>query len=152
MAFADYKPETRTVAFPGGEFEVRGLGVADLTILFTSFVDDIEAVERILSGQIKGRTLSPQAGVNIAMDFVRQAPNFVSAAIAIAAAPSTNDFDPTSIRIAATMPLHVQVAALTAIGSMTFQDVAGLGNILATLLQTAGATLPAEPSPGVVRP
>lgn len=152
MALADYKPETRTVAFPGGDFEVRGLGAADLTILFSSFVDDVEAVERILSGQIKGRTLSPQAGVNIAMDFVRQAPNFVSAAIAIAAAPSTAEFDPELVRKAAALPLHAQVAALSAIGSLTFQDVAGLGNILATLLQTAGATLPAEPSSGADRP
>ena len=152
MALADYKPETRNIAFPGGDFDVRGLGVADLTILFTSFVGDMEAVERILSGQIKGRMLTPSITANIAMDFASQAPNFVSAVIAIAAAPSTAEFDPELVRKAASLPLHAQVAALSEIGSLTFQDVAGLGNILATLLQTAGAVLPAEPSPGAVQP
>lgn len=152
MALRDYKPETRLVAFPGGNFEVRGLGVADLTILFGSFVEDVEAVERILSSQIRGRMMTPTVTANIAMDFASQAPNFVSAVIALGAAPTTAEFDPETVRIAATLPLHAQVAALSEIGSLTFRDVAGLGNILATLLQAAGGQTPAEPSPGADRP
>lgn len=141
MALGDYVQEKASVAFPGGEFEVRGLGVADLSVLFSAYLDDMEIVSQILTGQIHGRMLSETAGIGVAMDLVRQAPNFVAATIAIAAD------EPGMIDRAGKLPLHAQVAALSAVGRLTFQDVAGLGNILTALLQTAGGlAAPAEGS------
>lgn len=136
MSLSDYQPETAVIAIPGGEFSVRALGVGDLTLVFRTYMEDMEAVGRILEGQINGRILTPAIGLAIAMDLIRLAPNFVSAVIALAAG------EPEAVDKAAKLPLHAQVAALSAIARMTFQDVNGLGNILTTLLQAAGAIVP----------
>lgn len=145
MPLAAFQPEREEVVVNRTTtFSVRALGVNDLTALFRSYLQDMELVGQIVSGQVYGRAMTAAVGLNIAMDLIRQAPAFVAAVIAIAAD------EPAEVEKAAALPFHAQVAALAAVGRLTFRDVDGLGNSLATLYQAAGAVTqmtPAEASP-----
>lgn len=143
MALADYQPERVEIAVSvsGGGFSVRAVGVGDLTLLFRAFLQDVETLASIIRNRVDGRQLSAVDGALIAMDLIQRAPELVAGLIAIASD------EPGATEQAGKLPLHAQVAALAAIGRLTFRDVDGLGNTLATLLQAAGAAVPATAPP-----
>lgn len=141
MPLSEYNPARTEVFFPGGSFMVRGLAVSDLTVLTRLHLSDIESVrEVILEKGANG--LTPEVAMEMAIEVIQRAP--LAAATAIALAADELDQAPKCL----TMPLHIQFAALKAIGELTFEDVAGLKLMIATAVNAVRAALPrAEPSP-----
>lgn len=115
----------------GGEkpfFEVRGLCLDDMTFLVSQHVGPItralklyqESRDDILtSGNLQGFVLT------LARDF----PDLVAEVISAA----SDSLDDETRKIAKTLPIGVQIAAVTEITRLTLEDSGGLKNLLAEM-------------------
>lgn len=141
MSLADFKPARAEIFFPGGSFQVRGLGVSDIGTLCRLHLDQMETIAeaaRANAGLMQDPVLLQQFG----FDIVGKVPAVVATIIAISA-------DELELAEAALkLPLVTQFAALRAIAELTFQDMAGLDFILTTGKTLLGLALPpVDPAP-----
>ena len=123
MALKDYQaPAKRTIKFPGGEFEVRGLNFADVTRLLASRKDEM------VLATIEFRAMTEDGAEpdtdTILAHMMAVVPDLLLDAIAYAAD------EPDSVGVARALPPEVQINALLAIGDLTFRDPGAIPDFL----------------------
>lgn len=126
MGIKQYRAVTTKIPLPHdqGEFEVRGLGLDDFSVLLNSNLDGITRAAESYANFRKrsGEVASLQAFTLIV---IREFPALMMEVISIAA----DEPDAAATRL----PLGTQVAALTEISRLTLVDAGGLGNLLTML-------------------
>lgn len=121
MAWADYK--TPTIEIPGAG-PVRGLGLDDIGQLIANNLDEmLEAADLYVASTRD--VLATGNTVEFITMLVKKFPELATEVISIAA-------DEPKVK-SMKLGLGIQMAALSAITSLTVQDAGGLGNLSATL-------------------
>lgn len=139
MPLAEYKPPRRRIEFPGGSFEVRAFSLQDVAVIVDTHQWAIEKIYiRLKINADEGREITEALAIEIMMDLVRESPTLAGNVIALAA----DEPEPESMRIAATLPLMTQIEALTAVGELTFTDIASVKKFGADVMKLIGGILP----------
>lgn len=113
----------RKITFEGGEFELRGVSLPDIS---NAIMEHREAVDRV-ADILRSRTEANDAAsmIDIMIDVIRESP-YLAAFLICSCAD-----EPDAYSAAFHLPLAVQVEALRAIGDMTFQDAEALKKLIA---------------------
>ena len=113
----------RKISFEGGEFELRGVSLPDIS---NAIMEHREAVDRV-ADILRSRTEANDAAsmIDILIDVIRESP-YLAAFLICSCAD-----EPDAYSAAFHLPLAVQVEALRAIGDMTFQDAEALKKLIA---------------------
>jgi len=140
MPLADFVPVKRTVAFPGGEFEVRALNLLDISMLIDNHrytVDQIAAQVR------SSREMAfPDDDIirEVVIEVIRESPLLVANVICLCC--DERDEQETVLKLPAT----IQLEALLAIADLTFKDTAAIKKLSADVMKLIHGILP----PGTV--
>lgn len=139
MSLADYKPRKREIRFDGGSFEIRAFSLTDVAIVIDSHQWAIEQIYVKLRARADQKLdLDEATATELLMELVRESPTLAGNIIALAA----DEPGPEIMRIAATLPMTVQIEALTAIGQLTFTDMAAVKKFGADVMTLIGGILP----------
>jgi hypothetical protein len=155
MQLRDYQIQRVAIPLPGKavngvkpSFDVRGLCADDLTFLISQHVGPItkaiklyqESKEDVLkTGNLQGFVLA------LARDFPFLVAEVISAA--------TDSLDDETRKIAKTLPVGVQLAAMNEIARLSIEEVGGLKNLLAEMRQRLqGAEAEIESGSAPARP
>lgn len=113
----------RKITFEGGEFELRGVSLPDIS---NAIMEHREAVDRV-ADILRSRTEANDTAsmIDIMIDVIRESP-YLAAFLICSCAD-----EPDAYSAAFHLPLAVQVEALRAIGDMTFQDAEALKKLIA---------------------
>lgn len=136
MSLADYKPAKRTVAYPGGEFEVRALSLLDISILVEAHR---YAVDQIALSVRAGKEVAfsdERIMAEIVMECIRESPTLVAHIIALCSD------EPSQQEMALALPATVQTEALLTIADMTFKDTAAIKKLAADVMKLIRGILP----------
>jgi hypothetical protein len=112
----------RKVSFEGGEFELRGVSLPDIS---AAIMEHREAVDRV--AEILRRTNADDltTTVEILIDVIRESP-YLAAFLICSCAD-----EPDAYSAAFHLPLTVQIEALRTIGELTFSDAEALKKLIA---------------------
>lgn len=139
MPLADYKPRKRTIKFDGGYFDVRAFSLMDVATIIDSHQEAIEKIYiRLQVNASEGFDLSEAMAMELLMDMVRESPTLAGNIIALAADEPNAEM----MRVAATLPITVQIEALIAVGELTFTDIASVKKFGADVMSLIGGILP----------
>jgi hypothetical protein len=108
-----------TITFPGGEFAVRGLGLADIVELVRENADVVRRLFAAFQGDAQAAML----------DAMVAAPDLLDAVIRRAA----------DRELPENLPLSIQIEALQHIGDLTFVGEGAVGNLLAVAERAVAA-------------
>lgn len=140
MGLADYQPKTEVIKFSGGEFTVRGLGLDDFAVLINEHLADLDSLFELYD-EASGQDARVSEIARFAIVLAREAPALTANVIALASD------EPGAVAQARRLSLPVQIAALKAIGTLTFEEAGGfrkfvgsLTNLLAAIRPTAQTT------------
>lgn len=123
MGLADYKPLTRDFVLKGGSFSVEGLSLEMLSSLVRTHLSDLERLFELTGSVLKGKTEIDESNLEeVALVLAKELPALVSSVIAHA----SGDTSEAAVAAAAKLPFPVQVDVITAIGSLTFEEVGGI--------------------------
>lgn len=141
MPLAAYKPPTRTVPLgDGNSIIVRGLSLDDTGRLVSMHRDAIEAVFirfMIESNRAaEGEGWTERITVDFVINVLAEAPLVASSVISYAAD------EPDAFEQAMLLPMPVQIAALKAIGELTFTDEATIKKIVADVQEIIASLNP----------
>lgn len=136
MPLADYTHKKRTVAFDGGEFEVRAISLPDVAGLVARNEEAIDHVVAVLRVQQELNLTDAQAVFDILFRLIRESP-FLAADLITSCADEPSQFD-----AAFRLPLTVQVEALQTIADLTFADAAALKKFAADVKRLLTGILP----------
>lgn len=140
MSLLDYKPLSRPVVVGGKElFEVRGLGVAEITYLLDLHREDIIHAATAYQEQ-RASVFSTKGLEQMTLTLLTKFPTLTAEVISCAAGHR----DKAGAEAAAKLPFGTAAATLADILTLTFDDAGGLKNLLATLAKLTGDLLPAE--------
>lgn len=130
MGLRDLKLPEAVIEFSGGEFAVRGLGLADITLIVRRHSDVLEQIFQKVAEQKKGE-VSDDAMAEFALNLVESAPDVVADIIACGSG------DPTASDVAGRLPASVQLDALEKIGGFTFAVAGGPKKVAETVVRIA---------------
>ena len=127
----------RKISFEGGEFELRGVSLPDIS---NAIMEHREAVDRV-ADILRSRTEANDAAsmIDILIDVIRESP-YLAAFLICSCAD-----EPDAYSAAFHLPLAVQVEALRAIGDMTFQDAEALKKLIADVKGLLAGIRPPRP-------
>lgn len=130
MSLATYVVERTTIPLkpPNKDISIRGLNIVDLTAIIGDHLTDVEALYSIYQA-MKVSIYSQNTLNRFIVEMLKSAPHLVAEVISRAA----DEPAPEAIQNAQKLPLPVQVACLNAVVRLTFEEVGGLKNLLATL-------------------
>ncbi len=133
MSFKNTLNRTKRIEFgEDGHIEVRGLALPDIHQLVAVNYDEIAPLFDRFTGRDASNPITADDIDNgIMVDLVAKFPAIAAHVIALAAD------EPAAFSDIMKLPLGVQVAALEAIGTMTFSAPGGLKNFLETVLAVA---------------
>lgn len=138
MALSDYTPATKAVHVKGEHlFDVRGLGVDDLSYIINLHREDVIAAAQAYRLQ-KASLFSTRGLEQMTITLLTKFPSVAAEVISAAAD------DRAAADRAAKLPFSSQATALHEIVAMTFEDAGGLKNLFATLASLAQELIPAE--------
>ena len=124
MSLTGYQPETRDIQIGGGEsFQVKGLSLVPIAVLVREHFPDLDAIFDLFQS---ADNLEPEKFQPIALSVISQAPGLAANVIALAAGEG-------SAQDAERLPLHAQLAALLAIGELTFSEVGSVKKTVETI-------------------
>lgn len=133
QGLAGYKPATREVELPdGGSIAVRGLSLTDITSIYRNHAGDLGLWFERLGGQ----EVAVEASMVEAL--VTTAPTLVAELVGLAGGADAE--------IAATLPMAVQIDALTKIGELTFTRDMPPKKVLETVLRLAASAAAQAPT------
>lgn len=135
MPLSDYQPPKETVKFPGGEFQVRGIALKDVAILFETNRHAVDEIYVTLAAR-EGQEINEATVVEVVRNIVEVTPSLVAAVIALAADEYTKT------EIVGQLPVPVQIEALEAIGRLTFVDLAGAKKFVAGIVSILRNMIP----------
>jgi hypothetical protein len=140
MPLADFVPVKRTVAFPGGEFEVRALNLLDISML----IDNHRfAIDQIASQIRTSRELSfPDDDIirEAIIEVIRESPVLVANIISLCSDERDQQ------EVALSLPATIQLETLLAVADLTFKDTAAIKKLAADVMRLITGILP----PGTV--
>ena len=127
----------RKITFEGGEFELRGVSLPDIS---AAIMEHREAVDRV-ADILRSRADATDFGamIDILIDVIRESP-YLAAFLICSCAD-----EPDAYSAAFHLPLAVQVEALRAIGDMTFQDAEALKKLIADVRELLAGIRPPRP-------
>lgn len=128
MSIHDYKPATAKVVFKGGDFEVRGLALDDVAVLMRSHLSDLNALMDIYSSTAANDGIKTNAMAKYALKLVKEAPGLVANLIALAAD------EPNEVDAFRRLSMPIQLRAIEAIGTLTFEESGGPKNFIESLI------------------
>jgi hypothetical protein len=126
----------RKVSFEGGEFELRGVSLPDIS---AAIMEHREAVDRVAEILRRTNANDLDTTVEILIDVIRESP-YLAAFLICSCAD-----EPDAYSAAFHLPLAVQVEALRAIGDMTFQDAEALKKLIADVRGLLAGIRPPRP-------
>lgn len=126
MSFANYKPATEAVKFAGGQAAVRGLNTEDISDLIRIHLDDMENLFSLFQ-DASANVAANQQSKAIVIKLIKDAPHLAAQIVAMAAG------EPDSYDAIRSLPFPTMVDAIEKIGRLTFEEVGGAGNFVATL-------------------
>lgn len=136
MGLRDLRLPTAEVKTQGGTFSVRGLGFADISVLFTNHA---ETLAPLYAAHVVGEdNLTDDGFKGVGLLLIQAAPEAVAEMIALASD------DPGSVDIARNLPLPVQLDAVIKIGGLTFggeDDVKNFAETAIAAMQRATGVL-----------
>jgi len=112
----------RKITFEGGEFELRGVSLPDIS---AAIMEHREAVDRVAEILRRTRADDLTTTVDVLIDVIRESP-YLSAFLICSCAD-----EPDAYSAAFHLPLTVQIEALRAIGELTFSDAEALKKLIA---------------------
>jgi len=112
----------RKITFEGGEFELRGVSLPDIS---AAIMEHREAVARVAEILRRTRADDLTTTVDVLIDVIRESP-YLSAFLICSCAD-----EPDAYSAAFHLPLTVQIEALRAIGELTFSDAEALKKLIA---------------------
>lgn len=120
MSLSDFRPERRLIKFKTGSFEVKGLGLDDLSVLIHDHLVDLDKLMGVYSDNDE---VGSAALVSFAISLTREAPALVALVIALGAG------DRSLVDRARDLPLAIQIGAIRAIGELTFEELGGVKKV-----------------------
>lgn len=139
MSLADYTPETIEVQYKRTTLKVRGLSITDLASMLRTHMDDLSCVMELY--ERSGSDMSALSLANFAMNLIKDAPGLVAHAIAVACD------EPELVNKASTLPIMLQINALKAIGTLTFEEVGGVKKLFGEISELLAQIKPVAPTP-----
>jgi len=112
----------RKITFEGGEFELRGVSLPDIS---AAIMEHREAVDRVAEILRRTNANDLDTTVEILIDVIRESP-YLAAFLICSCAD-----EPDAYSAAFHLPLTVQIEALRAIGELTFSDAEALKKLIA---------------------
>jgi hypothetical protein len=112
----------RKISFEGGEFEIRGVSLPDIS---AAIMEHREAVDRVADILRQTKADDFDTTIAILIDVIRESP-YLSAFLICSCAD-----EPDAYSAAFHLPLTVQVEALRTIGELTFSDAEALKKLIA---------------------
>jgi len=113
----------RKISFEGGEFELRGVSLPDISNAIMEHREAVDRVADILRSRAEMNDVS--SIIDIMIDVIRESP-YLAAFLICSCAD-----EPDAYSAAFHLPLAVQVEALRTIGDLTFQDAEALKKLIA---------------------
>lgn len=137
----DYRPETVPIVCNDTvSFDVRGLTVADIEVIFDLHLKDMVQLRELLLGNTAVLD-DPESSLAMFIDLVRAVPGLVATSVALAAG------DLESASVVGILPLHVQVKAIDAVYRLTFGGPTGLNFIVGAMKKLAAEFSPNNQKP-----
>jgi len=127
----------RKISFEGGEFEIRGVSLPDISAAIMEHREAVDRVADILRNQAEMNDFDSM--IEILIDVIRESP-YLAAFLICSCAD-----EPDAYSAAFHLPLTVQVEALRAIGDMTFQDAEALKKLIADVKGLLAGIRPPRP-------
>jgi hypothetical protein len=112
----------RKISFEGGEFEIRGVSLPDIS---AAIMEHREAVDRVADILRQTNADDFNTTIEILIDVIRESP-YLAAFLICSCAD-----EPDAYSAAFHLPLTVQVEALRVIGELTFSDAEALKKLIA---------------------
>lgn len=135
MGLKDFTPATETVAYPDGNFAVRGLSLEDLTVLvrahykplselFDRYVGEAAAAaaDEVSGGQLKLGDVS-----DVVLEVLETAPGLLADVISRAAG------EPDQAHMARMLPTSTQIDAIEKVIRLTLEAEGGLEKLVGTV-------------------
>lgn len=117
----DFVIRKDTMTFQGGSVELRGLALADITVLIRDYLDELNALFKLYQDE-KTRDTAVTQSVKFATAILVEAP--LLAAQMIACAADEGDI-PEALETAKKLPLPTQVEMVRKIIDLTFEEAGG---------------------------
>ena len=130
----------RKITFEGGEFEVRGVSLPDISAAIIEHREAVDRVADILRSQAELNVSDFGSVVEILIDVIRESP-YLAAFLICSCAD-----EPDAYSDAFHLPLTVQVDALRAIGELTFSDAEALKKLIADVKRLLAGMRPPMPA------
>ena len=127
----------RKITFEGGEFELRGVSLPDISAAIIEHREAVDRVADILRSRVEMNDTASM--IDILIDVIRESP-YLAAFLICSCADEPNAYS-----AAFHLPLAVQVEALRAIGDMTFQDADALKKLIADVKGLLAGMRPPRP-------
>lgn len=134
----DYEVEREPITFGVKKkqtFEVRGLGIEDLSMILAGRLDEVEAMYALFAAS-RASIFSRSSLDGFILTLVAKAPDLVAEVISRAAD------EPDSRQSYRRIPFGASAAALVQIVKLTFEEAGGLKNLSETLTSLVGEALP----------
>lgn len=142
MPLAEYAPKKEPVAIPGNSgFEVRGISLPDVSLL----IDLHEHLISNIAEKVRNRkdligndneALANEAVIDLMSELIRESPLLVGHIISICSdEPDTYDQ-------AMSLPITVQIDAMTKIAGLTFTDMASVKKLAADVMNMIRGIIP----------
>jgi len=142
MPLAEYTPKKEDVTIPGNSgFQVRGISLPDVSLL-------IDLHEYLISGiaeKVRNRkdliageddALANEAMTDLMSELIRESPLLVGHIISICSD------EPDTYNQAMSLPITVQIDALTKIAGLTFTDMASVKKLAADVMNMVRGIIP----------
>ena len=133
----DYIATKRTIAFEGGNFEVRGVSLPDVAAAITGHREAVDKIATVIRLQDQLNLDDLTAVIEIMIDVIKESP-YLAADIICSCAD-----EPDAYASAFRLPLTVQIEALRTIGELTFADAIALKKLIADARILLTGMLPA---------
>lgn len=137
MPLSDYRPERQDVTFKSGAFAVRGLTLDDIGLLIRAHYDDLAGIIELYD-ESAAEIFTKRGLDKFVLRLCTSAPGLVGSIIVLASDEAGDEAEAAVRRL----PFPVMVDALLKVGKLTFEEVGGLGNFMATCGSLLGGMLP----------
>lgn len=129
MSLKDFTHTQTIIPLPGGhEFKVRGISLNDVALIFRWHEDAVQEIYVKLQANANLGLNDPASVVDVIREIIQVTPGLVGSLIALAADEAGE------VMTVNSLPLPIQIEALTAIGQLTFQDLDGAKKFAASVI------------------
>lgn len=136
MPLSEVRIPRRKIVFDGGDVEVRGITLQDISIIVDSHQYAIDRIITMLRTRADLDFSNPEIIIDTVMEVIRESPLVAANIIAMCA----DEYE--EQEMASKLPLPVQTEILQAIGDLTFVDAAAVKKFVADVVRLIRGILP----------